>query len=99
MDSFFAFSDLPIKILTFVGVIGVAIALCLAAFTLIFRVTGYVPVPGYATTVVTILFFGGLNALGLGIIGEYVWRSYANTKGRPTAIVMENESHNESLVK
>ncbi len=92
MDSVFAFSDLPIKVLISLGGLGMVISLALAAFTLIFRVTGYVPVPGYATTVVTILFFGGLNALGLGIIGAYVWRAYGNTQGRPLSVVMTSDS-------
>ena len=34
-----------------------------------------------------ILFFAGLNAFGLGVVGSYVWRAFENTKGRPHAVV------------
>jgi polyisoprenyl-phosphate glycosyltransferase len=50
-----------------------------------------IPVPGYAPLILTIVFFGGLNTLGLGIIGGYVWRAYENTKRRPSAMVMRRE--------
>ena len=41
----------------------------------------------YAATAVLVLFFGGLNALGIGIVGEYVARAFENTKRRPAWIV------------
>jgi hypothetical protein len=51
------------------------------------RISGAVPVPGYAATVITVLFFGALNILGLGIVGTYAWRTFENTKARPLSIV------------
>ena len=60
-----------------------------ALVVLVARLTGAVGVPGYAATVLTILFFAGINLLGLGIIGSYVWRAYENTKARPLAVVMQ----------
>ena len=44
-------------------------------------------VPGYTATALLIIFFGGLNSLGIGLLGEYVWRAFENTKGRPSYIV------------
>ena len=43
-------------------------------------------VPGYAATILVVLFFGAFNALGLGIIGSYVWRAFENTKRRPLTV-------------
>jgi len=47
-----------------------------------------------------VLFFGGLNALGLGLVGNYAWRAYENTKHRPLSIPMLIEeftsSHSET---
>lgn len=88
-DSVFAFSDLPIRLFTLVGGLGVLLSITLALLVLIARLSGAVPVPGYAATVLTILFFAGINLLGLGIIGSYVWRAYENTKARPLAVVMQ----------
>jgi hypothetical protein len=64
------------------------VAVVLGIIVLVARVAGQVDVPGYAATILVVLFFGGLNALGLGVIGSYVWRGYENTKRRPLAVVL-----------
>ncbi|HQQ62161.1 MAG TPA: glycosyltransferase family 2 protein [Pseudomonadales bacterium] len=92
MDSIFAFSDLPIKLLILSGAIGVAFSLLFGLLVLTFKITGWVAVPGYAATILTVLFFGALNTAGIGILGAYIWRSYANTQGRPLSVVMRAES-------
>lgn len=87
LDSIFAFSDLPVRLLSLIGILGITLAVILASITLFVKWTGRVPVPGYSATVLLIMFFGGLNSLGLGLIGEYVWRTFENTKGRPGYVV------------
>lgn len=89
-DSLYAFSDLPIRLFTLLGGLGVALATVFAVLLFVLRILGTVNVPGYTATVVTILFFAGLNLLGLGILGSYVWRTYENTKARPLAVVMSD---------
>jgi glycosyltransferase involved in cell wall biosynthesis len=88
-DSLYSFSDLPIRALTLAGVLGLALSALLAVVVLVARMSGEIAVPGYAATVLVILFFASLNAFGLGIIGGYTWRAYENVKRRPGAIVME----------
>lgn len=87
-DSLFSFSDLPIRALTWAGLIGLVLSTLLAIVVLVARITGQIPIPGYAATLLTIVFFASLNSFGLGIIGGYTWRAYENVKGRPSAIVM-----------
>lgn len=87
-DSVFSFSDLPIRLLIFGGSVGLVASAGLAAVVFFAKLTGGIAVPGYAATVLTIVFFAALNTLGLGIIGTYVWRAFENTKGRPDSIVM-----------
>lgn len=87
LDSVFAFTDLPIRFLAVLGVLGITVAFLLAVVVVLLRIFGNIEVPGYATTTVVLTFFGGLNALGLGIVGAYAWRSYENTKARPLAII------------
>ena len=87
-DSVFSFTDLPIKLLIWVGMSGIVISVLVASVVLLSRFAGWVSVPGYSATVLTIIFFGALNLLGLGIIGTYSWRTYENTKRRPSALVM-----------
>ena len=71
--------------------LGVAASLGLGILVLGAKASGTIPVPGYAATVLTIIFFGGLNCAGLGIIGGYVWRTFENSMGRPSFIVASHE--------
>jgi hypothetical protein len=92
MDSIFAFSDLPIKILIGLGLLGLGFVTCFGLLVLILKLSGTFAVPGYAATILTILFFGSLNVIGIGIVGAYVWRSYGNTMGRPLAVEMKKHT-------
>ncbi|RYE90205.1 MAG: glycosyltransferase [Myxococcales bacterium] len=87
-DSVYSFTDLPVRLLTSLG--GAAMVLsCLGALVVLMaRLQGRIPVAGYTVIVIVTVFFGGLNSLGLGVIGSYVWRAFENTKRRPGAIVM-----------
>jgi polyisoprenyl-phosphate glycosyltransferase len=86
-DSVFAFTDLPVRMLWSLGILGLILGLLVGTMVVIARVIGTITVPGYATTVLILLFFLSLNSVGLGIIGSYVWRAYEIAKGRPGAIV------------
>ncbi len=88
-DSIFSFTDLPILCLFGAGMLSILAATVLALLTVVAKLAGDIPVPGYAMTMIVICFFWGLNALGLGIIGVYVWRAYENTKGRPLGVVSQ----------
>lgn len=92
MDSIFSFSDLPLKLLISFGGIGVLFSVLFSLLVMMLKVTGWVEVPGYAATILTVLFFGALNTAGIGLLGAYVWRAYANTQGRPLSVVMRAES-------
>ncbi|MEO6326418.1 MAG: glycosyltransferase family 2 protein [Thermoanaerobaculia bacterium] len=91
LDSCFAFSDLPIRLLSFFGFSGITLSLIFGAVVLIARIDGRIQVPGYTATVLTVMFFGGLNSLGIGILGEYLWRTFENTKGRPDHVVISSD--------
>jgi glycosyltransferase involved in cell wall biosynthesis len=88
LDSIFAFTDAPIRLLLACGAAGIGLATVFGMVVLVARLAGLVVVPGYAGTMLAVLFFGGLNALGLGLVGNYAWRAYENTKQRPLSIPM-----------
>ncbi len=88
-DSVFAFTELPVRLLWLVGIVGITLGVVVGAIVLVARVTGTITVPGYAATVLILLLFLSLNSLGLGIIGSYVWRAYDTIKRRPGAIVRD----------
>jgi len=87
MDSIFSFTDIPIKLIIRSGLIGLILSVALGAIVLFARIFYGIDVPGYATTILVILFFGVLNLLGIGLVGSYVWRTYENSKHRPHAII------------
>ena len=92
LDSVFSFSDLPIRVLSGLGMVGIACSLVLGCVVIAMKILGDIPVPGYAATLITIVFFGGVNALGLGVVGAYAWRTYENTKQRMLAVVHRQHS-------
>lgn len=87
LDSVFAFTDYPIRLLMKIGAFGSAIAVLLAVVVVVGKLTGNIDVPGYAATMLAVLFLGALNLFGLGLVGTYAWRGYENSKKRPLAIV------------
>lgn len=87
MDSIFAFTDYPIRLLMRIGSIGSVLLILLGIVVLFAKLSGTIDVPGYAATMLVILFLGALNLFGLGLVGTYAWRAYENTKQRPLSIV------------
>jgi polyisoprenyl-phosphate glycosyltransferase len=88
MDSVFAFTDLPIRLLLRTG-LAVAVASALFACVLVVaRVTGQIAVPGYAMLMLAVTFFGAVNLFALGVVGSYAWRAYENGKERPLHLVL-----------
>ncbi|MDP1684989.1 glycosyltransferase family 2 protein [Hydrogenophaga sp.] len=87
LDSIFAFTDYPVRLLVKLGLMGCIFSVVLALMVLTGHLLGKITVPGYATTIIVVLFFGALNILGVGIVGTYAWRAYENTKKRPLAII------------
>jgi polyisoprenyl-phosphate glycosyltransferase len=87
MDSIFAFTDYPIRLLMRIGAIGTVLSLSLGLMVMVARLSGAIAVPGYAATILAVLVLGALNLLGLGLVGTYAWRGYENSKQRPLAVV------------
>jgi polyisoprenyl-phosphate glycosyltransferase len=87
LDSIFNFTDLPIKLLQYIGGGGVLFALLLSAVVMYARLVRDIEVPGYTPIVLAILFFGALTSLGMGILGQYLWLCLQNSRRRPRFIV------------
>ena len=92
LDSIFNFTELPLQMLTYVGLFGMTAAVAVTAFVLIGRFAGNITVPGYTPVVLAITFFGGLSSLGMGILGRYLWLALENVRGRPRFIVQTAQS-------
>ncbi|GAC1329218.1 MAG: glycosyltransferase family 2 protein [Candidatus Dormibacteria bacterium] len=95
LDSMYSFTDLPITLLLVVGVTGTFLSALVSLVVLVAWLLRRIDVPGYTPLMLTMLL--GMSAIlsGLGIVGSYVWRTYANSKLRPGSIVMAREHFNE----
>ena len=89
LDGVTSFSTAPLKISTYFGILVTLLAFLRGGWILIRTLIFGVDVPGYASIMTAILFFGGVQLISLGIIGEYLGRIYLETKQRPLYIVRE----------
>lgn len=87
IDGIFAFSVAPLKIATGIGVLSSIASVIYLIIIIIQKLFFGINVPGYATIVVLILFMGGMQLFGLGILGEYISKMYIQVKNRPIYIL------------
>lgn len=87
-----SFSLVPLKVWTYVGGIGALFAFCYAVFVVIKTLVFGIDVPGYASLLVVILFFGSLQLICLGVLGEYIGRIYFESKQRPLYLIRKRYS-------
>ncbi len=89
MDGIFAFSTTPLRISTIIG-LGTALLSIIYLFIVVIQKLAFgIDVEGYATIVVLILLIGGIQLCCIGIIGEYIAKTYIQTKNRPIYIAKE----------
>lgn len=97
LDGIFAFTTLPLQVWTYLGGLISVLSFVYAIYLVLFTLIKGVGVPGYASTMVSILFLGGIQLISLGVIGEYVGRIYKEVKGRPIYIVQETWGFNDPV--
>lgn len=83
LEGITSFSTAPLRLATGLGVITASLALLYGLFFLLRTLLFGNPVPGYPSLIVVVLFLGGVQLICLGIIGEYLGRTYDETKQRP----------------
>ncbi len=84
-----SFSYFPLQLATYLGFIAAGLSVLAIPVVAILRLTTGTALLGQATTIIIVLFFGGVQLISLGIIGEYIGRIYDETKGRPLYVVAE----------
>ncbi|MCM2504558.1 glycosyltransferase family 2 protein [Aureimonas altamirensis] len=82
-----SFSTVPLRIWTYLGFGVATAALIVALYMLIEKIVWGNPIPGYPSLIVSILFLGGVQLIGIGVLGEYVGRIYLETKRRPRYLI------------
>ena len=88
LDGVFSFSYLPLRLLTYVGIFIAFLGFSAAIFYAVRRILGIETAPtGYTTLVTIVLFLGGVQLIGIGVLGEYLGRIYDEVKQRPLYVV------------
>lgn len=86
-DGIFSFSYTPLKIMMNLGFILLLVSVFGSFLVIYMRFFTQIFVPGFATTIILIMFFGGLQMFSLGIMGEYIGRIYDEVKLRPNYVI------------
>lgn len=89
IDTFVSFSYFPIRIISLIGILFALTGFLYASFIIISRLFWAVPIEGWASLMVVLLVVSGIQMLMLGILGEYLWRNFDESRKRPSFIVKE----------
>ncbi|NSX56910.1 glycosyltransferase family 2 protein [Sulfitobacter sp. 1151] len=95
LDGLFGASTVPLRLWSYLGFCLAIASFIYAVYVLIRTVLFGIDTPGYASTLIIILFFGGLNMLSVGILGEYVGRIYREVRDRPLYIIQQTYESRE----
>lgn len=87
LEGIFSFTTLPLRIWTYVGLATAGMSAAYGLYIILRTILHGIDVPGYASLIVVLLFFSGMNMIGLGILGEYVGRIFSEVKQRPLYLV------------
>ena len=98
LDGITSFSEIPLRFASYFGFFVSIVAFVVAVAEIAIRLfTGY-NLPGYTSTIFAILFLGGVQLIGIGILGEYIGRIYDEIKGRPLYLVADVERSDEGAI-
>lgn len=87
LEGITSFSTAPLSVWTYTGLTVALLALMYGSWIVIKTLAFGIDVPGYASLLVAILFLGGIQLMGIGVLGEYIGRIYSESKQRPIYIV------------
>lgn len=89
VEGIIGYSTAPLRLATVLGTVSGVTAILYLIWVIVEKIVWGIDVPGYATIIVLILFFGALQLFCIGIIGEYVGRTFEQSKNRPVYIAKE----------
>ncbi|MEX9793589.1 glycosyltransferase family 2 protein [Morganella morganii] len=87
LEGITSFSTFPLRMWTYIGLFVAALSFVYGGWMIIDKLIWGNPVPGYPSLLVSILFLGGIQLIGIGVLGEYIGRIYFESKNRPKYIL------------
>lgn len=87
LEGITSFSTFPLRVWTYIGLFVAALSFAYGAWMILDKMFFGNPVPGYPSLLVSILFLGGIQLIGIGVLGEYIGRIYVEVKNRPRFII------------
>ncbi len=84
-----SFSAIPLKLASYLGFLSSFLSFLTGLYFLYKKIFLNIPVPGYASIIVSVFFVGGIQLLVLGLMGEYIGRTYQEVQRRPLYIIKE----------
>lgn len=99
IDGIINFSEAPLSIASWFGIIMTAIAFIFLLFIVVRRLVYGDPVAGWASTICIIVFIGGIQLFCMGVMGQYIAKNYSESKHRPHYIVSETNKPDTEKIK
>ncbi|MCU6676801.1 glycosyltransferase family 2 protein [Leclercia tamurae] len=87
LEGITSFSTFPLRVWTYIGLVVASLSFVYGAWMIVDTLVFGNPVRGYPSLLVSILFLGGVQLIGIGVLGEYIGRIYIESKGRPKYIL------------
>ncbi len=91
IDSFMAFSYTPIKLMSGLGFLISSLGFLYGIYIFLNKIFNDIPIEGWSSLMIVLLLLSGIQMIILGVIGEYLWRSFDESRKRPTFIIEEKE--------
>ena len=93
MDTLFSFTSLPITMVIYVGLISMLVAMIWGVVVLVGKFSGTILVEGYTTLLIFNLLSFGITMMTLGVLGEYLWRTFEASRNRPPYIIEDMDGN------
>lgn len=89
LEGITSFSTVPLRLWTYIGLFFTAASFLYASWIIVRTLVSGIDIPGYASLLAAVVFLGGLQLIGIGIMGEYIGRVYLESKRRPIYLVRQ----------
>ncbi len=93
LEGITSFSTFPLRMWTYIGLFVAALSFVYGGWMIIDKLIWGNPVPGYPSLLVSILFLGGIQLIGIGVLGEYIGRIYTESKKRPKYLLTKRKNN------